>query len=82
MMLGGLEKYMFTNGLFPAPTAPFVGFGYQDLVDKIRKFTPPVWYDGSSTYEQHKCSASRQGYHFLKLTTDSTVGLDYPYFYY
>ncbi|RAO68251.1 uncharacterized protein BHQ10_004263 [Talaromyces amestolkiae] len=82
MMLGGLEKYMFTNGLFPAPTAPFDGFGYQDLVDKIRNFEPPTWYHSSNTYGSHLCSGSKQGYQQLKLTTESTVGLNFLYSYY
>ena len=81
MMLGGLEKHMFSNGLSPAPTAPFVGFGYQGLVDKIRTFAPPVWYESKGAYHEHICTPSQQLYAQLMLTTDAMAGLDIYYYY-
>ncbi|PCH07177.1 Hypothetical protein PENO1_013250 [Penicillium occitanis (nom. inval.)] len=79
MMLGGLEKHMFANGLSPAPTAPFIGIGYQDLVDKVREFKPPTWFHSPSAFGLHVCSPSSQGYQQLKLTTDAIVGLNIHY---
>ena len=80
MMLGGLEKHMFANGLSPAPTAPFIGIGYQDLVDKVREFKPPAWFHASNAYSHHACSPSSQGYQQLKLKTDAIVGLNIHYY--
>jgi hypothetical protein len=71
---------MFSNGLSPAPTAPFFGIGYQDLVDKIRDFAPPIWYENKNRHERHACPSSRQGYAQLRLTTDAIVGLNIFYF--
>jgi hypothetical protein len=79
MMLGGLEKHMFANGLSPAPTAPFIGFAYQDLVDMVRTFEPPKWRDFSN-YDRHACHSTVQGYAQLRLTTDAIVGLNNYYF--
>jgi hypothetical protein len=79
MMLGGLEKHMFANGLSPAPTAPFIGIGYQDLVDKVRAFQPPIWFHDRNSYHQHACSPSSLGYEQLRLSTDSIVGLNIHY---
>lgn len=78
MMLGGLEKHMFANGLSPAPSTPFLGIGYQGLVDKVCKFEPPKWHEDRS--ERHTCSSSRYGYEQLrKLTTDEIVGMNRYY---
>lgn len=79
MMLGGLEKYMFANGLSPTPIAPFVGIGYQDLVNLVRTFEPPQWRDLRGS-DKHACPSSRQGYAQLRLTTDFIVGLNIHYF--
>lgn len=81
MMLGGLEKQMSAQGLSPMPTAPFIGFGYRDLVDKIRAFSPPKWYDegcrqNSYSIQAHYCGPSANGYEHLKLSLGSAANLN------
>ncbi|EED18699.1 hypothetical protein TSTA_124260 [Talaromyces stipitatus ATCC 10500] len=73
MLLGGLEKQMFANGLSPEPVPPFVGFSYKDLVNKIRAFKAPEWSD------DHSCIPSGRGYDQLKLSTDMQ-GLNINYY--
>lgn len=83
MMLGGLEKQMFSNGLSPAPTTPFIGIGYQELVDKVRNFERPTWGNSSAGFGgEHVCTPSRYGYAQLKLNTDAVGGLNIDYLYF
>lgn len=56
MLLGALTKEMELQGLFPVPTAPFIGWSISELYTKIQRLRSPSWSSSSkSKKSRHRC---------------------------